>query len=79
MKSFSMGISYLRAEALKSGFIIESDNDDKLLERLSQVVRKLGPEDAERCDELSAKGKEKAEESEEEVESGSDQKPKRKT
>lgn len=59
MKSFSMGIDYLRTEALKSGFIKESDNDNKLIERLSQVVRKLGPEDAERADELSAEGKEK--------------------
>lgn len=56
MKSFAMGISYLRTEALKSGFIIESDSDDKLLERLSQLVRKMGPEDAERCDALTKAG-----------------------
>ncbi len=56
MKSFAMGITYLRDEALKSGFILESDNDDKLVERLSQLVRKLGPEDAERCDALTREG-----------------------
>ena len=53
MLSFASGISYLRQEALASGFIIESDNDDKLVERLSQVVRKLGAGDAEKCDELT--------------------------
>ena len=56
MQSFSMGTGYLRQEALKSGFILESDNDDKLVERLSQVVRKLGPEDAEKCDALTKAG-----------------------
>jgi len=69
MKSFSMGLSYLRAEALKSGFIIESDNDDKLVERLSQIIRKLGPEAAERCDKMTAAGQaEEVEEEEEEEE-----------
>lgn len=53
MLGFASGMSYLRQEALKSGFILESDNDDKLVERLSQVVRKIGPEDAEHCDELT--------------------------
>jgi len=77
MLSFSSGITYLRDEALKSGFIIESDNDDKLVERLSQLVRKMGPEDAEKCDALTKEGQATAEpeveaEPEKKVESGSD-------
>lgn len=54
MLSFSMGLGYLRNEALKSGFISESDNDSVLVERLSQVVRKLDAIDAEKCDALTA-------------------------
>ena len=78
MKSFEMGVGYLRQEALRSGFIQDSDNDDKLIERLSQVVRKLGPEDAKKADELSAKGKVKADGGEE-VEPSSDKRTEGKT
>ena len=78
MKSFEMGVGYLRQEALRSGFIQDSDNDDKLIERLSQVVRKLGQEDAEKADELSAKGKVKVDDGEE-VEPSSDKRTEGKT
>jgi len=40
MKSFTSGITYLRQEAWKVGFIKDSDTDDELVERLSQMVRK---------------------------------------
>jgi len=84
MLSFAMGLTYLRDEALKSGFIIESDNDDKLVERLSQLVRKLGPEDAEKCDALTKAGQTTAapkvvKEPEKKVESGPDKGAKGKT
>lgn len=46
MKDFETGLGYLRKEARKSGFILESDNDDVLIERLSQMVRAFGPETA---------------------------------
>ncbi len=57
MRSFESGLSYLRQEALKSRFIAASDNDGKLIERLSQVVRRMGPKDAERCDKLTEEGR----------------------
>lgn len=85
MLSFASGLSYLRQEALKSGFIIESDNDDKLVERLSQLVRKMGPEDAEKCDALTKEGQTTATEpevkveEEKKVESGPDKGAKGKT
>ena len=56
MKSFSMGLSYLRAEALKTGFIIESDKDDVLVERISQVLRTLSVEAAEQADAMTLEG-----------------------
>ena len=56
MKSFSMGLSYLRAEALKTGFIIESDKDDVLVERISQVLRTLSAEAAEQADAMTSEG-----------------------
>lgn len=83
MKSFEMGIGYLRQEALKSGFLAESDNDNKLIERLSQVIRKLGPEDAEKCDEFTKEAQGGGEESvepedkEKEVEPSTDKGPER--
>ena len=75
MKSFASGLSYLRQEALETGFIIESDNDDTLVERLSQVVRKLGREAARKCDALTQEGQETKEEK---VEPGPNKRSKRK-
>ena len=40
MKSFESGITYLRQEARKVGFIKDSDTDDELVERISQMLRK---------------------------------------
>lgn len=39
MKDFEMGLKYLRKEALASGFIEDSDNDDVLVQRLAGVLQ----------------------------------------
>lgn len=45
MKGFESGVAYLRKESLKYGLIKESDNDDKLIERLAKIVRGQDPFD----------------------------------
>ncbi len=57
MKSFTSGMTYLRVEALKVGFILESDNDDVLVERLSQVIRRIGKKEAVGADKATEAGK----------------------
>lgn len=80
MLSFASGITYLRQEALKVGFIEDSDNDDKLVERLSQVIRECSAADGEVADEATKAAAGLAEEAEaktegEEVEPSSDKEP----
>ena len=74
MLSFASGISYLRQEALASGFILESDSDDVLVERLSQLTRKAGPKQAAKADEMTQLGQKGKQ-----VEPGSDKKSEGKT
>ena len=39
MKAFESGMAYLRKEALAAGVILDSDNDDTLVECLAQALR----------------------------------------
>lgn len=55
MKGFETGVGYLRNESLKYGLIQDSDNNDKLIERLARVIRGQDPfggdaEEAERAE-----------------------------
>jgi len=42
MLSFESGVSYLRKEARLVGLVADSDTDDVLIEKVSQMIRKWG-------------------------------------
>ncbi len=42
MLSFESGVSYLRKEARVVGLVADSDTDDVLIEKVSQMIRKWG-------------------------------------
>ncbi len=43
MRSFESGVAYLRQEARSAGLIQDSDNNDVLIEKVSQLIRKWKP------------------------------------